>query len=1170
MRQTSSPDNRIRKRGGKLRSLLMGFSLALPFGSSPAGHIPSTVVQQPVQVLEAGRVVERAIAGGEKHVYRVVVAAGQFLQIVVEQRGIDLALALLTNDDKDIFAVDSPTGTQGTESFSYVAERPGELRVEVRGGDDRAARGRYELRIAVREATAADRTRATAEATVREAEALLNERDPAKRRQGIEKAQAALVLWQGLGDAAGQASALFASGDGYRLLNDREKALAAYQQSLPHWRAALDTQHEAATLHALGLVANAMNQKTEALNYFNQALPVRRTAKDREGEAATLNAIGLISSELGDRRKALDYFQQSLRLRRATGDRAGEATTLNSIGVVYRDLGEKRKALDYYNQALVLRRAVRDRDGEATTLTNVGVVYSELGEQQRALDAYSAALPLRRTPATRAVTLNNIGRAYDLLGLSQEGLKYYHQALEAYRTAGDKGREAQSLNYIGLAYWGLGDYEQAQKALNQALPLRREVKDKVGTAATLNNLGLVYDALGDRRKARESYEEALPLFREASDPQGEAYALNNLGFVAEALGETTSALDYHERALQLSRKVGDRMREAKSRYGIARIERGRGRLRQARSQAEQTIRIVESLRSNLNDPDLRAAYRASVQRYYDLYIDVLMRLDRRQPGQGFIGLALQASERARARGLLELLAEAGAEIRQGVSTELVSRERDLQEQLNDKTIGQMRLISGKHTPEQAAEAAAEILALTTDYRTLQDQIRRDSPRYAALTQPQSLSATEIQRRVLDSRTLLLEYALGEERSYLWAVSTTSVRGYVLPKRATVEGLAREYYAALTARNEFRNSETGSARVARIADADAESERLGAQLGQMLLGPAASQLRHQRLLIVTDGALAYIPFGALPLPRRAQGVRGQRSSPLITANEVVGLPSATTLAALRRETTGRKPASKVAAVFADPVFDLSDDRLKVVQITPEPARDKAQGPATPAKPPNPPTEDVSRMLVTKTAKDTKAIDARLRIPRLPYTRREAEAILALAPGEASSSAFDFAANRSLVMGDQLSQYRIVHFATHGFLNSLNPELSGLVLSLYDDKGVPQNGLVLVPEIFNLKLSAAELVVLSACQTGLGKEVRGEGLVGLTRGFMYAGAPRVVVSLWNVSDRATSELMQRFYQAMLVRKLSPSAALRAAQVELRKNNLWQAPYYWAAFGLQGEVR
>ncbi len=1130
-------------------------------GAYPADELqPRVLAQQPIQSLELERAVERSIAGGEKHVYRVVVAAEQFLQIVLDQRGIDLAVALLTNDGKDLVVADSRSASQGPESLSYVAQQTGELRVEVRAGDDRTVRGRYEIKVtALRTATQADRTRAAAESAMRDADTLLGERDPAKRRQGIEKAQTALSQWQTLGDAAGQANALFTIGDGHRLLNERDKAMEAYRSALPLWRTAGDAGYEAATLNAMGVVANAMNQKTEALAYLNQALPLRRAARDREGEATTLNSIGAISSELGEKRKALDHYQQALRLRRAVGDRIGEATTLNSLGAVYRDIGEKRKALDYLNQALAIRRITGDREGEATSLNGLGAVYSDLGEQQRALDAYSAALPLRRTPATRAVTLNNLGRAYDLLGLPEEGFKYYEQALAAYRSVGDKSGEARVLNFVGLAHWGLGDYERAQEALNQALPLRREVRDKVGLGATLNNLGLVYDGLGDRQKARLSYEEALALFRETGDPQGEAYVLNNLGFVAEGQGETATALGYHERALQLSRKVGDRMREAKTRYGIARIERTRGRLRQARSQAEQTIRIVESLRSGLTSPELRAAYRSSVQRYYDLYIDVLMRLDRRQPGQGFRLLGLQASESAKARGLIELLTESGAEIRSGVSPELVLRERELQEQLNDKTIGQMRLIAGKHTPEQASEAASELSTLSDEYRAVQDQIRRESPRYAALTQPQSLSASEIQRKILDRRTILLEYALGEERSYLWAVTTTSVRAFSLPKRAIIDDLARRYYASLTARNSFPGGETATRRETRIAEADAESRKLGSELSATLIRPVGAQLGTQRLLIVADGALAYVPFAALPKPGR-QGVL-----PLISSHEVINLPSASTLAVLRNEAAGRQPATKVAAVFADPVFDSADERIKVVSITAPPAAagEKKEQSANPS-------EETSRLLVIKTAKDTNATDGKLRIPRLPYTRREAEGILALVPGTSSSSAFDFAANRALAMEEGLGDYRIVHFATHGFLNSLNPELSGLVLSLFDEKGTPQKGLVLVPEIYNLKLTSTDLVVLSACQTGLGKEVRGEGLVGLTRGFMYAGAPRVVVSLWNVSDRATAELMQMFYKALLARNLSPAAALRSAQVELRKNKLWQAPYYWAAFGLQGEVR
>lgn len=165
------------------------------------------------------------------------------------------------------------------------------------------------------------------------------------------------------------------------------------------------------------------------------------------------------------------------------------------------------------------------------------------------------------------------------------------------------------------------------------------------------------------------------------------------------------------------------------------------------------------------------------------------------------------------------------------------------------------------------------------------------------------------------------------------------------------------------------------------------------------------------------------------------------------------------------------------------------------------------------------------------------------------------------------ALGFSASRATAMGTDLGQYRIVHFATHGLLDSENPELSGLVFSLLDQKGMRQDGFLQLQDIYNLNLPV-DLVVLSACETGLGKEIQGEGLVGLTRGFMYAGASRVVASLWKVDDVATAELMERFYKNMEREKMRPAAALRQAQMQMWQRKRWHDPYYWAGFELQGE--
>jgi CHAT domain-containing protein len=279
-------------------------------------------------------------------------------------------------------------------------------------------------------------------------------------------------------------------------------------------------------------------------------------------------------------------------------------------------------------------------------------------------------------------------------------------------------------------------------------------------------------------------------------------------------------------------------------------------------------------------------------------------------------------------------------------------------------------------------------------------------------------------------------------------------------------------------------------------------------------------------------------------------------PLIVKHEIVNLPSASTLAVIRQDLNRRQPAPKTVAVLADPVFSANDDRVKTsVGARPAvPLQHADERSATPA--------DVNTRALTRAAREINVTFNRLR-----HTRTEANSILKLVPAAEAMQAIDFAANRATATNPQLSQYRLVHFATHGILNSVHPELSGVVLSLVDEKGTPENGFLRLHDIFNLNLPA-ELVVLSACETGLGEEVKGEGLVGLTRDFMYAGAPRVLVSLWSVDDEGTSELMTRFYKKMLQENLKPAAALRAAQIEMSQEERWQDPYYWAAFTLQGE--
>ncbi|HEX6864618.1 MAG TPA: CHAT domain-containing protein, partial [Thermoanaerobaculia bacterium] len=699
--------------------------------------------------------------------------------------------------------------------------------------------------------------------------------------------------------------------------------------------------------------------------------------------------------------------------------------------------------------------------------------------------------------------------------------------------------------------------------LEQALALSRKNKDVRGEAAALNNLALVYESR-DPAKARPLYESALALGRETGNRDIQAKAIGNLALLDLEAGNAGSALERSrgalgltegnkeaeshlrfvmgrayrklkdlessrrelETALRLNRERGDRIDEAKVIAQLARTERQARDLPRAVAHLKEGVRLLESIRAEVVAEDLRTAFLASRQGTYQLLIDTLMALHGEQPGHGHDAEALQTSELARARSLLDILTEAGADVREGADPGLVEKERQLLADIEALERNRLDLLAKGAGSAEVREVTARLEAALEEHRRVEADLRVSSPRYAALTQPRPANLAEIQRDVLDGRALLLEYSLGEERSYLWAVTPGSLRSFELPPRSRIEKAARRWYGALV----VHPQEAGYARAA------AEAREAADELSAMLLGPVEELLSDQPLLVVGDGALQYLPFGALPVPT-SPAAAGR--APLIARHEVVSLPSASALAVLRRELADRSPAPKTLAVLADPVFRLEDPRVVSNARRGDPLDLRAS-----------------------------EIDPR-KLDRLRFSEKEAEAIAKLVPEPQRFKALGFAATRSVAIGGELASYRMIHFATHGVIDSLQPELSSLVLSLVDERGEPQNGFLRLHDIYNLELRA-DLVVLSACQTALGQEIRGEGLVGLTRGFMYAGAARVLASLWSVDDRATSVLMERFYRHMVSSGMSPAAALRQAQVEMSRNPDWQSPYYWAGFSLQGEWR
>jgi CHAT domain-containing protein/tetratricopeptide (TPR) repeat protein len=1056
--------------------------------------------------LEPGKPIQRELSGGQTHSYKITMISGQYLRVVVDQRGIDVAVALFTPDGKMISEVDGEPVVEGSEAVSAIAEANGAYLIEVRSSEKTARSGRFEIKVEeLRAATAEDKYRVAGEAIFREAVQQQNGTLEAKRKS-IEKYHEALELYRRAGDRKWEAETLNYVGVAYYLLGEMRKALDKYNEALPLRRAVGDRRGEAQTLSNIGVIHRSLGEMRKALEKYNEALPIFQEVGDRRGEAQTLSNIGAVYRPLGETQKALEKYDEALPLWRAIGDRRGEAESLSNIGVAYRSMGETRKALDKYYEALPISRAAGDRRGEATTLSNIGVVYRSMGEMRKALEKYNEALPI----------LQSIG---------------------------DRSGEAITLNNIGSAYHSLGETWKALEKYNESLPISRAIGDRRGEAATLNNIGMVYHSRGETRKALEKHNESLPISRAVGDRRVEALTLTNIGVVYDSLGETRKALEQYNEALPLRRAVGDRNGEATTLLGIARVEQKLGNLIQARQTVEQAVGLIESIRTNTASQELRASYFASRQSFFETHIDVLMQIRKQNPAAAFDAVAFEVSERARARSLLELLEESRADIRQGIDSSLLERERSLQQRLNARAAAQLSLLNRKHTPEQANAAAKEIAAITNEYDEVQAKIRARSPRYAALTQPQPLGLAEIQRQALDEDTLLLEYALGEKRSYLWLVSQRSIDSYELPPRAEIEAATRRVYNLFTTRPK------------RWTPPDPQMIAQARTLSRMLLGPVAPRLGGKLLVVVAPDALSYLPFAALPVPEDKERPAGDYE-PLIAKHEIVSIPSASVLSVIRREMAGRQRAAKSVAVLADPVFEEDDPRLASAK------NGKSFGEMTAA-----PAADAELSELTRSIKTMNFSDARDGFTRLAFSRQEAESIIALTPKGTGLKATDFKASRALALSQQLSQYRIVHFATHGLLNSERPELSGLVFSLIDKEGKPLDGFLRLHEIYNLQLNA-DLVVLSACETGLGKEIKGEGLIGLTRGFMYSGAPRVVASLWNVDDFATAELMKLFYQRMLKDGQPAGAALRAAQLELSGQKRWASPYFWAGFVLQGE--
>lgn len=949
--------------------------------------------------------VPASIAPGKTHRRELELSSGDFVQVLVDQRGVDVAVRLLGSGGEETASVDSPNGKNGFEELLTLVESPGRYRVEVVSISKEP--GEYVLdELVHRPATAEDRDLVDAEQTFQAARKASDE-------EAVELYERSLAVWTRLGHVRRQIDTQFGLCRAYRSSLDFPLAVA----------------------------------------FCEQTLALYRTQEDQRGMDVVLDRAGWLHLRRGQEERAVPYFEEATRRYLARGFDAGAALALRNLGVARHQLGDTRGSLEAFNEALA--HVEGDPETESDVRTDYGNVLLDLQRLPKASEQYERVLAIRRE-------------------------------------LGDEPGVARALQGIALTAARQGELERASAAIAEAI--RRAGDRRLSLFDTTS--GFVRRLKGDLDGARQDYEEALRRARESGSREGERLALARLGQLDLETHAPAEALRRSDALLDLSSGVPRWEAVAHVHGGRALAELGR--LEEAWQRIEAALTLVEGLRGAIDTRPTRTDYFASRQAYYETAIDVLLRLHRRRPGEGYDATAFAVNERRLARELYESFALSRR------TTPVLTGVRE-----EEKRVEGM-LAEAALLPRDDPQREERIRVLLERLEKLTGEIRRAALGEERPAAPE-VAVDELSRGLLDEKTLLVAFVLGEERSYLWTLSSSAGLSFrELAPRAQIEERAQAWTAALG-----RSSSRGREAV----------ERLGRELSGMVLDGVP--LTYPRIVLVLEGALQAVPFAALPDPEDGE--------PLVRRHELVVVPSASTLLRSRRARKGRVSSS--IAILADPVFNEDDERLGGDE---------------------PPAAAIDGDLLR--AAEYLGMGS---WNRLRATRAEAERIRELY-GEDALLALDFEASRETLSSGRLRGRAILHFATHAVLADDRPELSGLVLSLFDEKGAPRNGFVRSFEIARLDLGA-ELVVLSGCRTGIGRDVRGEGMQGLARAFLDAGVARVLFSLWEVADRPTAELMTRFHAA-LVRHGRPAAALREAQLDMLENGA--EPRQWAGFVLLGD--
>ena len=1114
-----------------------------------AGHEPASfAIDSPAQ-LAPNSIVSRKISPGATDVFEITIEQDNVLRFSIDKGDLRLATSVYGPTGAKLFEHIS----QGLEivEVALPADMAGNYRIELQSREKGSEQRSYELKVEPFPiVTPALRKDSEARLLLAEAEVLRANWKEYDLRLAKANFDHAANIWESLSDFSNAATATLKAADVCFRVSEFNEALTRHKNAAVFATKAGNSVQQARALSRAGIVYSYLGNNQQGQNYVARAfnlLNFAATASDplvRVAYGEALSNMAEVSYSKGDFAKAFEQFKKASAY--LHHDREAQAKMHRFKGYISgsRGLATPAETLSEISRALYLSRAINDKAGEGQALTLLGLFRAYTGKKHEGLALHNEALEIFRTIGDRhsaGLAHNGLSQTYQILNDLQNAIISAETAQGLFESIGALDSVAVNTFKLAELYRAAGKHDQALKYLDRTLTLSRAAKKVRNEANALSEIAIVYASQKRPNEARNRLRKALEFYERIGDRRGQAIALNRYGQYLLSIGQNTEALDAYNQALPVSEEIKDTTLLTDTLLGIARANNLLKNYDAALATLERSTKIVEELRAEVGTPDLRALYFSGVIQHYDLCRDILMDLDGERPGQGFAARAFLMSEKSRARSLLDRVRESQSRLREGATAELLAREREVGGLILTLADYQMGLpFDPAKDRSEREEVSRRLAQLRSDYQEIEVQLRAQNSKQAPLENFAVTDVNQIQQELRASNRMLLQYALGDQQSYLWAIAADSFQSYKLAPRRDLEEAAREVSKLLTARQNFDPSAINDYR-ANVESADNLYAEKARALSQILLGPVSGQLKNRRLIVVTEGGLHSVQFEALPLPN------GQATGPirseefLIKTSEIVALPSMTTLLAMRAEKRAPSPG-KVVAIIADPVLTRNDERVN--------GKEQASG-------------------IVRTASIARSEQPLLRDgpSRLVYAAEEADAIVAVAPRGSTMLAKGFDASRETAMSPDIGEYQIVHFATHGILNSEEPEFSGILLTKVDQNGVERNGLMALHDIYTLDLSA-ELTVLSACQTALGKDVKGEGNVGLTHSFMSAGSKSVVSSLWKVEDRATASLMSDFYDAMLRQGVPPVAALRAAKLKMMEDPRWQAPYYWAGFVFQGD--